>query len=169
MLDKKTHISAPVWITIGVIVGIIVKLFFIDFLTVSGTSMEPTIHDGSIICVNKAAFGFALPGKSSLFVQWAFPKQEDIVIYLYDNKIVVKRCIATAGTELTYTNTNGYSMTVAHQTIPLTEVQYKMMHTCTKVPEGYLLAVGDNYAYSIDSRTYGFVAVGDILGKVVCK
>ena len=37
------------------------------------------------------------------------------------------------------------------------------------VPEGYVLAIGDNYSQSIDSRTYGFVPVKNILGKVLWK
>ena len=38
-----------------------------------------------------------------------------------------------------------------------------------QVPDGYILAVGDNYEVSVDSRDYGFVSVKNVLGKVLCK
>ena len=35
-----------------------------------------------------------------------------------------------------------------------------------RVPEGRILAVGDNYRESIDSRDYGFVSTANILEKL---
>lgn len=157
------------WICIGICAGIILKLFVIDFLRVSGNSMEPVIHDGSVILVHKAAFGIASPLGSSLIRQWAEPEKDDIVIYLYNNKIVVKRCVATGGTKLAYDTDKGYSLLVEGKKIPLTEEQYHRMNTSGTVPEGYILAVGDNYGQSVDSRTYGFVPVKNILGKILCR
>ena len=37
------------------------------------------------------------------------------------------------------------------------------------VVKGMILAIGDNFENSIDSRTYGFVAQKNILGKVIFK
>ena len=51
--------------------------------------------------------------------------------------------------------------------IPLTEYQYQRIKYDSFVPENTILAVGDNYEKSVDSRDYGFVPTKNILGKVL--
>ena len=93
----------------------------------------------------------------------------DVVIYLYNNKIVVKRCVACEGQSLEYSSNPIYTVKVGDNEIPLTESQYMRLKDAAQVPEGYILAVGDNYEVSVDSRDYGFVSVKNVLGKVLCK
>ena len=156
-------------ICIGLVIGALIKFCVIDVLHVSGRSMTPALEDGTTLIVNKLAYGLNIPYGGRLLFQWAQPQEDDIVIYLYNNKIVVKRCIATGGTPLEYSTDPVYTLHVGDRDISLTESQYQNMHTSTKVPEGYILAVGDNYAESVDSRTYGFVAVHNMLGKVIAS
>lgn len=131
--------------------------------------MLPAIEDGSTLIVNKLAYGLNIPYGNKLLVQWAKPKAGDIVIYLYNNKIVVKRCVATAGTPLEYSTDPVYTLHVSENDITLSESQYQNLKASESVPEGYLLAIGDNYDESVDSRNYGFVSTRNILGKVLCK
>lgn len=156
-------------ICLGLILGLVIKLFIFDILHISGKSMEPTLHDGSSLAVNRLAYGFSLPYTEKLLVQWKKPECGDIIIYLYNNKIVVKRCVATEGMLLEYSTNPLYNLKIGDKNIPLTENQYKKLKDCNSVPAGYLLAVGDNYTESVDSRTYGFVSVRNVLGKVICK
>lgn len=153
----------------GLFFGFIVKLFAVEVLHVSGTSMESAIHDKSTVVVNKLAYGIIKPFSNSLLVQWQEPKVGDIVIYLYNNKIVVKRCVACEGQSLEYSSNPVYTVKVGDNEIPLTESQYMRLKDAAQVPEGYILAVGDNYEVSVDSRDYGFVSVKNVLGKVLCK
>lgn len=169
MTDSRKAANPVIWICIGMAIGICIKLFFIDFLRISGTSMEPSIHDKSVVLVNKMAYGFVKPGNRTFFVQWASPRPGDIVIYLHDNKIVIKRCAATGGTHLDYSADSGYSLHVGDTRIPLTKEQYDRMHASPRVPDGYILALGDNYAESIDSRSYGFVSIKNVVGRVIGK
>ena len=37
------------------------------------------------------------------------------------------------------------------------------------VPDGYILALGDNLSESVDSRSYGFVSVKNVTGKIIGK
>ncbi len=53
------------------------------------------------------------------------------------------------------------------QQIPLTEAQYENLSLANRVPEGMILAVGDNPAASIDSRDYGFISVKNVLARAV--
>lgn len=154
---------------IGLLAGIILKLFVFEFLTVSGRSMQPAINDGDRIFISKLAYGIVTPYGEKLLVQWKKPERNDIIIYLYNDKIVVKRCIAVGGDLLEYSADNVYTLTTGGKQVSLTEIQYNNMKNSFSVPDGYILAVGDNYEESIDSRNYGFVPVKNILGKVLCK
>ena len=154
---------------LGLLFGLILKLFVIEFLHVSGTSMENAIQDRSTVAVNKLAYGLVKPFSDSLLIQWKKPAVNDIVIYLYNDKIVVKRCIACEGQSLEYSENPVYTLKTGDKEIPLTENQYLRFKDIPQVPEGYILAVGDNYGVSVDSRDYGFVSVKNVLGRVLCK
>lgn len=154
---------------VGIALGVILKLFVVDFLHVSGRSMLPTIAEGETIVVNRLAYGLCRPYSAELLLRWSRPRPNDVVIYLYDDRIVVKRVVAVSGEPLEF-SADGASVLVAGRVeIPLSEIQRLNMEGSSAVPEGYVLAVGDNYAESIDSRTYGFVPEKNILGKVLCK
>lgn len=161
--------NAILWIAMGIMIGILLKFFAIDILRVAGHSMEPAIKEGSTVIVNKLAYGLVKPGSRDFFVQWATPSSGDVVIYLHDNKIVVKRCVAIGGERLEFFADNGYTLNVGEKKIALDVHQYWKMKSSNVVPNGYILAIGDNHAESIDSRNYGFVSVKNIVGKVVGK
>ncbi len=164
--DKKKLIFI---VCIGLALGLFLKLFVVDILHVSGRSMLPAIKDGDTLVVNKLAYGLIRPYGEKLLLQWAKPQEDDIVIFLYNNKIVVKRCIATGGQTLAYSDDSVYTLHVGDKDIPLTESQWQNLRNIEAVPSGYILAVGDNYEESVDSRTYGFVSERNILGKVICR
>ncbi|MCR5725802.1 MAG: signal peptidase I [Treponema sp.] len=163
----NAHKSFVLIICIGLIIGALIKYCVVDVLHVSGRSMSPALKDGDTLIVNKLAYGLNIPYGGRLLFQWAEPAPGDIVIYLYNNKIVVKRCVAVSGTPLEYSVFPQYTLHVGDTAISLTETQFQNMKSSTQVPDGYILAIGDNYAESVDSRTYGFVAVHNMLGKVV--
>ena len=79
--------------------------------------------------------------------------------------------MAVSGDELECSADNSYNYTlrVGDSIIPLTQEQYLNLKNSSAVPKGYILAIGDNYEVSVDSRTYGFVSERNILGKVLCK
>jgi signal peptidase I len=83
--------------------------------------------------------------------------------------MVVKRCVATEFTPLVFSQNSEYNMEVNEKIIPLKEEQYHRIKNSSFVPEGMILAIGDNYDESVDSRNYGFVSVKNIIGKVLCK
>jgi len=164
--DKKKTIYL---ICLGLLIGLFLKLFVVDVLHVAGTSMVPAIKDGDRLIVNKLAYGIVKPYGEKLLVQWSEPKRDDIIIYLYNNKIVVKRCVATAGETLAYSDDSVYTLIVGEKHIPLNETQWQNLKGIDSVPAGHILAIGDNYGESVDSRNYGFVSVRTVLGKVICR
>ena len=156
-------------IFIGTMTGILLKLFIIDIVHVNGTSMEPALHNGSAVAINKLAYGLVKPFGSTLACTWNFPSEGEIVVYMHENNLVIKRCAATSSVPLEYSSDNGYTLKVNNREYPLTQAQFITMSSFSKVPEGMILAIGDNYEESIDSRTYGFIPVYNILGKALCN
>ena len=154
---------------IGATAGLLIKLFAVDILRISGKSMEPSISDGSFAFVNKLAYGITVPFKGVFLIQWSEPQKGDAIIYLHNDKIVVKRCAAVAGEHLDFLSEQEYSLAVNGNKIPLTESQYEGLKPFSIVPAGYVLALGDNLSQSIDSRDYGFISVKNITGKIIGK
>lgn len=153
----------------GICIGLFLKLFVVDIMRVTGDSMEPALHDGNLVVINKLAYGLVIPFSSRLLIQWASPKKGDIVIYLYNDNYVIKRCCATGSIPLEYSNDSQYTLIVEGEKYPLSERQYHLMYESKSVPYGTILAIGDNHSVSVDSRSYGFVPEKNILGKALCR
>lgn len=173
MRKNNTKINIPLCILLGVLIAVITKTFVIDIFKVNGSSMERSVKDGSLVFVNKLAYGIQNPFKAELLLQWRTPQVNDVIIYIFDGSYVIKRCVATTGTELKYidfSNDSEYILTVGNKVnIELNSVQYHRMYKSEVVPKGYVLAIGDNYKISYDSRDYGFVPEKNILGKAICR
>lgn len=167
--NKKFKKKILLCILLGITIGAIIKGFIFDFLTVHGTSMSPTIKEGENIIVNKTAYGIINPFSNNFLIQWNSPKNNDIVIFLHQNKIVVKRCVATEGTTLEFFKDPQYILKVNGKNIPLKEGEFEKLSSFSEVPKGYILALGDNLEQSIDSREYGFVSIKNITGKILGK
>lgn len=170
---QKKYFLPLIIILSGILIGISLKLFVFDFITTSGQSMTPTLKDKEILCIFKGAYGIPNPNHKSFFIQWKTPAKNDIVLFLHDNKIVVKRCVLTGGDSIEILPDKHYisiyRLKVGNKYIPLTQEQKEWLSDFSSVPEGFVFVVGDNTENSIDSRDYGFVAVKNITGKVIGK
>ena len=151
----------------GLLIGLFAKLFVFDFLKISGKSMEPTLSSGNHIVINKAAYGIQNPFTKEYYFTWKSPKKNDVVTFLNDNKIVVKRCVLTEGDSLEILVDSGYHIIINNQKVPLSEFQYLQFAGTKTVPSGYIFVLGDNFLYSVDSRDYGFVSTKSIKGKAI--
>lgn len=151
----------------GLLIGLFLKFFVFDFLKISGKSMEPTLSSGNHIVINKAAYGIQNPFTKEYYFTWKSPKKNDVVTFLNDNKIVVKRCVLTEGDSLEILVDSGYHIIINNQKVPLSEFQYLQFAGTKTVPSGYIFVLGDNFLYSVDSRDYGFVSTKSIKGKAI--
>ena len=148
---------------VALIICVILFIFFIRIIDVSGTSMNPTLINGDKMLV------------SDLFYR---PKAGDVVVFKTDNydpnKALVKRVIATEGQEINIDFENGIVYVDGE---PIQE-DYIAELTNTKldfigpqtVPEGCVFVMGDNRNASTDSRKkeIGMVDERMILGRVYC-
>jgi signal peptidase I len=68
-------------------------VFFFDFTITEGNSMDPAIKHGTILLINKLAYGWRPPGLGRYLFRWALPKKGDVVIfYTLQGDLAVKRC-----------------------------------------------------------------------------
>jgi signal peptidase I len=62
-------------------------------MVTQGRSMLPTLEPGSVLVVNKAAYGFRLPGLGIYLLRWSDPQDGDLVVFYTPlGERAVKRC-----------------------------------------------------------------------------
>jgi signal peptidase I len=70
----------------------LVKLFLFDVVIADGNSMEPAIHSGEVLLVNRMSYGLRLPGRGGYLIRWSAPANGDVVIFFAPSGgIAVKR------------------------------------------------------------------------------
>lgn len=139
-------------------VAVLVATLWMPVLRTYGESMTPTLHEGDIL----------VTVKTDDF------KEGDIVAFYYNNKILVKRVIASSGEwvdiddeGIVYVNNEPlYEPYIYEPSIGDCNIQLPY-----QVPDGRVFVMGDHRATSIDSRneSVGCVAQEQIVGKIVFR
>ena len=138
--------------------AILVATLWLPVLQTYGSSMTPTLNDGDII--------FSL--KTSSF------ETGDIISFYYNNKILVKRVIASAGDWVDIDSEGNVSV----NDIPIEEpyLSDKALGDCNitlpyQVPDGKVFVMGDHRSTTEDSRNtaVGCVAQEQIVGKILFR
>ena len=139
-------------------VAVLISMLWIPVLQIVGESMTPALYEGEIIVAPKGT-GF---------------EKGDVIAFYYNNKILVKRVIASAG-EWVNIDQDG---NVFINDVPLDEpyIAEKAFGDCNitlpyQVPDGKIFVMGDHRATSSDSRNtaVGCVAQEQIVGRVVLR
>jgi signal peptidase I len=161
-------------IVIALVLAIFIRSYFVQPFKIPSGSMRMTLVEGDHLFVNKLRYGPNLlppfqidlkPGLD-LTVKWpdslapltkkrlpgfGKPERGDVIVFVFPEdrgKDFIKRLIGR-NKNMYYYNRGDYGA----------EGQV------VQVPQGYVYVLGDNSASSHDSRYWGFVPVGDILGK----
>lgn len=138
--------------------AILVAVMLLPVLQIYGTSMTETLNNGDIV----------VSVKGSDF------ETGDVIAFYYNNKILVKRVIASAGDWIDIDEDG--TVTVNWQTIDEPYVNEKAKGECNielpyQVPDGKVFVMGDHRTTSIDSRNtaVGCVADEQIVGRIVFR
>ena len=139
-------------------ISVLVATLWMPVLQIYGSSMQPVLNDGDIVVSRKGG---------------EF-RQGDILVFYYNNKILVKRVIAMPGDWVDF-DADG-TVYVNGQALDEPYVQEKALGDCDielpyQVPDGRLFVMGDHRSVSADSRStaVGCVASEQIVGKLVFR
>jgi signal peptidase I len=125
-------------------------------IRVDGFSMEPSLHSGEFVIVNKLAYKFGSPQRGDIIV---FRPPRDLELEY------IKRVIGLPGDEVVIADgkvrINGQ---VLEEPYILQLPRYSISWN---VPEGYLFVLGDNRNNSSDSHNWGPVPLKDVIGKAL--
>lgn len=138
------HLFGWLWkVVVLVLIVAAARSSLADWSDVPTRSMTPAIVPGDRIYVNKLAYGLRVPFTTWRVVSWGEPGRGDVVTLLSprDGTLLVKRIAAAAG-----------------DTVEGREGE--------RVPPGKFYVLGDNREHSADSRSFGFVDRGQIMGRV---
>lgn len=135
--------------------------FAVQNFNVEGPSMEPTLHNGELILVDKWTYLFRAPTRGDVIVFVAPP---------HPDQDYVKRIIGIPGDHITIDNTkvyvDGVLLSEAYVS-PINQGNPYLNNAITNmlVPEGKYFVLGDDRIRSSDSRDWGFVPRANIIGR----
>jgi signal peptidase I len=139
-----------------------------DSFYVDSGSMEPTLHgcEGCVndrVLVNKLAYDLPDVERGDIDVE-----RGDIVLFEspVDGRVLIKRAVGLPGDNLQTRNGMLY-LNGEPQEEPYLhpDARYSPPFGPVTVPEGHFFAMGDNRTGSKDSRSYGPVPGGNLIGE----
>ncbi len=138
--------------------AVLVATLWMPVLRIYGSSMSPSLRDGDIV----------------ISVKDTTPEPGDIIAFYYNNKILVKRIIASPGEWVDIDESGN----VFVNSIPLDEpyINEKALGECNiefpyQVPEAKYFVLGDHRSVSTDSRNtaVGCVSEEQIVGRIIFR
>lgn len=149
-----------------IVIVVIIRTFIVTPVIVSGSSMKPNLDNGELLLVRKIGYN-----KATI-------KRFDIVVIKTKNEEgkteeIIKRIIGLPGEHISYKNNKLYiNDKLTEQTYSFRDTEdfnLEEVCTCTSIPEGKYLVLGDNRPISKDSRQTGLIDEKDIVGKATIR
>lgn len=138
-----------------------IRYFLVQPFYVKGASMEPNFYDHEYLIVDELTFRFREPDRGEIVV-FRYPRDP--------SQFFIKRIVAMPGETIEITGGNVMIYNTQHPNGQVLEEAYLGETTTGKTrvtlgaDEYYLL--GDNRDSSLDSRSFGPVSRGSIIGRV---
>ena len=138
--------------------AVLIATLLLPVLQITGTSMAPNLLEGDIVVsMNGSKY-----------------KPGDVIAFYFDNKVLVKRVIATAG-QWVDIDENG-TVYLDGEVLEEPYLQDKALGQCNielpyQVPESRIFVMGDHRSVSLDSRNTAVGCVSDeqIVGRLIFR
>ena len=148
-------------VVIGLSVSAIMNIFVCQTVSVSGSSMEPSYHDGDRLIMEKVSY------------RVDDPKRFDVVVFPRNgNYYLIKRVIGLPG-ETVYINSDGeifINGELLEESYGVEQIDDAGVATNTvTLGSNEYFVLGDNRNNSVDSRNTGVgnVSISEISGKII--
>lgn len=161
---KNRFIGLLVTFIVAVGVSIVVRLFLFQVFYIPSGSMEPTLHVGNRVVVDKVTTRFTEPSRGDVVVFDRPPAFGDTSI-----KELIKRVVARGGDSIEARDGQVYINGVLDSEPYLPPGTITDRLPLQKVPKGYLFMMGDNRGNSADSRVFGAVSENLVVGVAFVK
>jgi signal peptidase I len=163
-------------LVMAVVLALFIRTFIVQAFKIPSGSMLPTLEIGDHLLVNKFLYGLRIPFSDDRILDFYEPEHDDVIVFVYPQdrtKDFIKRVKGIAGDTIEIRNKvlyiNGEKVEDAHayyDPAPAARARAPRDNFGPfKVPEGSVFVMGDNRDHSHDSRFWGVVPLGDILGK----
>jgi len=167
-------------IVIALALALFINAFVFQRMVVAGPSMEPTLHDGENLFVQKVVHTFAqMPDYGDVVViDSRIHRERSVKDDLVDpiekwlsqpEYVYVKRVIGKPGDTLEFRNGAVYRNKNLLAETYLKEQASSYEDKTVIVPEGHIFVMGDNRNNSLDSRRLGSIPLDHCLGSVLGK
>jgi signal peptidase I len=137
------------------VLALLIQQFLVKPFGIPSESMEPTLLKGDRVLVNRVAYRFGEPQRGDIVVFRPPLGAEDYI----------KRIVAVGGDTVEVRSGRLYLNGLAQDESYLKEQRVLGRYEEFVVPEGSYFMMGDNRNNSGDSRVFGPVEKGAILGK----
>jgi len=190
-MSMRSAIKELLETAIYILLVIVIVRSMVQNFKIEGSSMEPSLHGGQYILVNKLVyFHFdlnaplrILPGNNDLepkiVYPFSMPERGDVIVFEYPNDIskdYIKRVIGLPGDKVRIADgrvsVNGELMDEPYligETMPDNKTFCNPGSRCSRetvvVPEGTVFVLGDNRGNSSDSREWNALPLEHVIGK----
>lgn len=167
----KEYVEALI---IALILAFFIRTFIVQAYKIPSGSMLDTLLIGDHLLVNKFQYGVRLPFTDVVVLPFSDPKFQDIIVFEYPqdpSKDFIKRVVGLPGDtieirdKVVYRNGVKLDEPYVQHTDPRVLPGPRDNLEPVTVPLGKYFVMGDNRDESLDSRFWGFVDRGAILGK----
>jgi signal peptidase I len=184
--EKKRHGilgflgEVPGLVLMAFVLALIIRTFLFQAFFIPSPSMEPTLIQGDRVLVNKIPYYFHDPRRGDIivfsnpnpqatpdrgfvggFFHWLF---QGLGFQQPENEDFIKRVIGLPGDTIEINNgivkVNGFALDE-----PYIRERFNADYARAVVPPQNYFVLGDNRNNSSDSRNWGFVPEGNIIGK----
>ena len=140
-------------------IGLALMVFVVQPTRVEGISMEPTLHTGQQLVIEKISYYFDKPTAGDVVV---------IKLERHYNPYLVKRVIATEGDQVSIQNGRLYVNGIMQEEANVTSINSED-YPETIIPQGHLFVLGDNRDASNDSRYFGAIPIENLVGRALAS